>query len=245
MTTAARTSAPDRERAASDRHVPAAELSEVDLVVRARSSDEGAIRELIRRNNRLLFRLARGLVSDDTEAEDIVQETYVRGFTRLESFRGGAAFSTWLARIAINEALGRIRKSRRYIFSDDLKEYEKYSEDAVVTFPMNSHMPDPESETVRRQIREMLTAAVDRLPEGFRIVFILRDIEGVSTEAVGEHLALRPETVRSRLHRARRLLRADIEKAISSGFADLFPFAGKRCANLADRVVESILFGKK
>lgn len=245
MTTAVRTSAFDCRNSASNRHVPAAERSEVDLVALARSGDEGAIRELIRRNNRLLFRLARGLVSDDSEAEDIVQETYVRGFTRLETFRGGAAFSTWLARIAINEALGRMRKSRRYIFCDDLKEYEKYSEDAVVTFPMNSHIPGPESETARQQIREMLTAAVDRLPEGFRIVFILRDIEGLSTEAVGEHLTLRPETVRSRLHRARRLLRADIEKVISSGFTDLFPFAGKRCADMADRVVERLPFGDR
>lgn len=245
MTTAVRTSAFDCRNSASNRHVPAAERSEVDLVALARSSDEGAIRELIRRNNRLLFRLARGLVSDDSEAEDIVQETYVRGFTRLETFRGGAAFSTWLASIAINEALKRKRKSRRIIFSEDLKDFEKYTENSVAMFSMTSQTMGPESETARRQIRDLLTAAIDRLPEGFRVVFILRDIEGLSTEAVGEHLALRPQTVRTRLHRARRLLREDIEKVISSGFADLFPFAGKRCADMAERVVERVLVGQK
>ena len=238
MTTVARALPAVHERLMAD-------CEESDLVALARTSNESAVRELIRRKNRVLFRLARGLVNDDAEAEDIVQETYVRAFTRLSSFRGSAAFSTWLASIALNEARGRNRKSRRLAFVNNQKAVEFYQESAVIMFPTITHIPGPESETARRQIRDILKVAVDRLPDDFRVVFILRDIEGLSTEAVGKHLALRRQTVRTRLHRARRLLRADLEKVVSSGFADLFPFAGKRCANLADRVVEKLLVDRK
>ncbi|PSM17478.1 RNA polymerase sigma factor [Nitratireductor sp. StC3] len=218
-----------------------APADDADLVARARSGSEEAVRLLVRKNNRLLFRLARGFVHDDAEAEDVVQETYVRAFSRLDGFRGEAAVSTWLSRIAINEALGRLRKRRPMA---DLAELETGAAgpagDNVVMFPIVPSAPDPETETAREQIRATLERAVDMLPPAFRTVFILRDVEGMSTEETAAHLSIRPETAKTRLHRARRLLKRAIEKELSAGFADLFPFDGDRCAHMADKVIERL-----
>ncbi len=209
-----------------------------ELVDLARQGEEGAIRALIKRHNQRLFRVARSVVRDDAEAEDIVQETYVRAFTRLNSFRGDSLFSTWLIRIALNEALGRTRRKR------PTTEFEKLdalntdpSEGGVIMFPTFTAPVASDAELARKQIREFLEKAVDDLPEDFRIVFMLRDIEDMSTEETASQLSLKPETVKTRLHRARRLMRAAIEKRLSPTFSGLFPFDGARCDRMADRVV--------
>jgi RNA polymerase sigma-70 factor, ECF subfamily len=213
-------------------------LADCDLVALARQGDETAIRHLIKRHNQRLFRIARGIVRDDTEAEDIVQETYVRAFTSLGSFRGEAQFSTWLSRIALNEALGRIRQRRPLA---DLSELETDGTGAqLIMFPSSQLPASPETETARAQIRVLLEQAVDHLPDIFRIVFILRDVEGLSVEETASQLAIKPDTVKTRLHRARKLMRAAIEERLSLAFAELFPFDGQRCASMADRVVEQL-----
>lgn len=209
-----------------------------ELVDLARQGEEGAIRALIKRHNQRLFRVARSVVRDDAEAEDIVQETYVRAFTRLDSFRGDSLFSTWLTRITLNEALGRTRRKR------PTTEFEKLdalnadrSGGGVIMFPTLVAPAASDAELARKQIREFLERAVDDLPEDFRIVFVLRDIEDMSTEETASQLSLKPETVKTRLHRARRLMRAAIEKRLSPTFSGLFPFDGARCDRMADRVV--------
>ena len=201
--------------------------SEAELVELARQGGEDAIRVLVRRNNQRLFRVARGILRDDAEAEDVVQETYVRAFTRLESFRGDSLFSTWLTRIALNEALGRVRRRR---MADDISDG-----DHVIMFPTS--LPTADGELVRKEVREALEKIIDELPQAFRLVFILRDVEEMSTEETATQLSLKPETVKTRLHRARRLMRQSIEKRFASAFSDLFPFAGARCERMADRVV--------
>lgn len=215
--------------------------SDEALVVLARKGGENAIRVLIKRNNRRLFRIARAVIRDDGEAEDIVQETYVRAFTRLESFRGESSFSTWLTRIALNEALGRARKRKP---SAGLAELDTITADAqgaqIVMFPTSLMPPDAHAELGRSQVRELLEFAVDELPDAFRIVFVMRDVQELSVEETAAQLSLKPETVRTRLHRARRLLRATIEKRLSSGFSELFPFDGARCERVADRVIERL-----
>lgn len=217
------------------------ECSDEALVELARTGSENAIRILIKRNNRRLFRVARAVVRDDGEAEDIVQESYVRAFTRLESFRGLSSFSTWLTRIALNEALGRMRRRRP---AAALAELDTVAADPdgrrVVMFPTSLTPPGAEAELGRKQVREMLELAVDELPDPFRIVFVLREIEELSTEETARQLSLKPETVKTRLHRARRLIRATLEKRLSSGFSGLFPFDGARCEKMADRVVERL-----
>jgi RNA polymerase sigma-70 factor (ECF subfamily) len=210
-------------------------LEDTELVALAGRGDEGAVRALVRRYNQQLFRIARGVVRDDGEAEDVVQETYVRAFTRLREFRGEASFATWLTRIALNEALGRVRRRRP---TADLSQLDAASHGGqVIMFPTSPAPSSPEHEAGREQIRRVLEQAVDELPDAFRIVFIMREIQGLSTEETAADLDIRPETVKTRLHRARKLLRKALERTFAGRFSDLFPFDGERCVAMADRVV--------
>lgn len=225
----------DRNAAAGTGSPASGQPDEAALIAQARRGDERAVRTIIARNNQRLFRTARAVMRDDTEAEDIVQETYVRAFTRLDTFRAEASLSTWLTRIALNEALGRLRKRRP---AAPLDEFIATESAASVTFPqLTGTVENPETATARLEMRRMLEDVVDRLPDAFRIVLVLRDIEGLSTEETAAQLSIRAETVKTRLHRARKLIRAELEERTRAGFADLFPFAGARCAEVADRVV--------
>jgi RNA polymerase sigma-70 factor (ECF subfamily) len=212
-------------------------LSDEELVDLARQGGENAVRLLVKRNNRRLFRVARSVVRNDTEAEDIVQETYVSAFTKLDSFRGSSRFSTWLTRIALNEALGRARKRRPAAEFSELDVADGANGGSVIMFPTSLKPPGADAELARNQVREFLEKAVDELPDPFRRVFILRDIEEMSIEDTANQLSLKPETVKTRLHRARRLMRLAVEKQLSATFSELFPFDGARCDRMADRVV--------
>lgn len=217
-----------------------AALGDETLVELARRGDEDAIRILIKRHNRRLFRVARGVVRDDSEAEDIVQETYVRAFIRLDSFRGEAQLSTWLTRIALNEALGRMRRRRPLAELAELDAGSGSDEGRLAMFQPSLVTPSPETEAARGQVRLVLEQAIDCLPELFRLVFILRDVEGMNIEETSAHLSIKPETVKTRLHRARKLMRAVIAEKLSTSFGEIFPFDGARCASMADRVVERL-----
>lgn len=214
--------------------------SDEDLVGLARHGSESAVRLLVGRHNRRLFRVARAVVRDDAEAEDIVQETYARAFTSLQSFEGAARFSTWLTRIALNEALGRLRRRRPSTEIGEAEAAGGLRAEGVIMFPVSSMPPGGDSELARKEIREFLERAVDELPEPFRIVFVLRDIEELNVDETAHELSLKPETVRTRLHRARRMLRAAVEKRLAPSFSTLFPFDGARCADMADRVVRGL-----
>ena len=174
-----------------------AALGDETLVELARRGDEDAIRILIKRHNQRLFRVARGVVRDDGEAEDIVQETYVRAFTSLESFRGEAQLSTWLTRIALNEALGRMRRRRPLAELAELDAGTGSDEGRLAMFQPSLVTPSPETEAARGQVRLVLEQAIDCLPELFRLVFILRDVEGMNIEETSAHLSIKPETVKT------------------------------------------------
>lgn len=221
--------------------LPQAATSEDALLVRgARNRNEAAIRAIMQQNNRRLFRVARGILRNDAEAEDVVQETYVRAFTHLESFRGESSFATWLMRIAMNEALGRLRRQRPQIEISDLK--PGALEAQIIRFPQSSNLSDPERSMAQREIQKVVEQAVDQLPEAFRIVFITRVIEGMSVEETADLLQLKPETVKTRLHRARTLLRNNVEKQIGPVVMDAFPFAGRRCERLTQAVLQRLGF---
>jgi RNA polymerase sigma-70 factor (ECF subfamily) len=226
--------------AVAPRQVDLEALGDAELVELARQGVESAVRAIVRRYNRRLFRVARGVVRDDAEAEDIVQETYVRAFTNLESFRGEALLSTWLTRIALNEALGRVRRRRPTVELDELETESGWQGGCLIMFPSASPPASPETEAGRNQVRQVLESAVDELPDAFRPVFVLRDIEGLSTEETAAQLSLKTETVKTRLHRARRLLRKAVAERLTTEFSGLFPFGGARCARTADRVVERL-----
>jgi RNA polymerase sigma-70 factor (ECF subfamily) len=210
--------------------------AEDDLVGRARRNDEAAVRAIIRQNNRRLFRLARSIVRDDHEAEDIVQETYVRAFTRLADFRGESSLATWLTRIALNEAYGRLRRRRPTIEWNSVEAAESITAQ-IIAFPSPSSQSDPERTMARNEIAQILQQAIDALPEPFRIVLVARLVEEMSVEETADLLGLRPETVKTRLHRARLMLRDDLERQVGPLLTEAFPFDGDRCGRLADAVI--------
>ena len=212
------------------------ELGEADLILRALRHEEEAVRTIIRQNNRRLFRLARGLMGSDHEAEDVVQAAYARAFTKLASFRRDASLGTWLSRIVINEALGRIR--RRHPTVELTAAIEATATDAdIIPFPLSGMGPDPERSMAQREIRRLVEDAIDALPEPFRIVLIARLVEDLSVDETASLFELQPETVKTRLHRARRLLRQALEAKVGDVLGDAFPFGGARCERMADRVI--------
>jgi len=213
----------------------AAEASEAELVAGARRRDEAAIRAIIRAHNRTLFRLARSILPDD-EAEEALQESYLRAFTGIAAFRGEASLRTWLCRIVLNEALARARRRRPTVDIDVLDRDTA----PVVAFPLSPPPSDPERLMGQNQIRVMLEQAIDELPAAFRTVAVARLVEQMSIEETAELFGLKPETVKTRLFRARRLLRAALERRIGAVLGDAFPFAGERCDGMTDRVVESL-----
>lgn len=215
-------------------------LSETELVELARRGGENAIRQLIERNNQRLFRAARSVLRNDAEAEDVVQETYVKAFTALAGFRGDASFSTWLTRIALNEAVSRLRRRKNSTELEALDQAVSADTGLVSLFPLSLAPLPADTEAARSEMRQLLETAIDGLPEGFRTVFVLRDVEGLSTEETAEHLKLKPETVKTRLHRARRMLRLVLEAELRGSFAELYPFDGARCAHMADRVIAAL-----
>jgi RNA polymerase sigma-70 factor (ECF subfamily) len=215
--------------------------ADAELVARARARDEAAIRSIMQANNRRLYRLARGILRNDSEAEDVVQETYVRAFTHLGGFRGDSSLATWLARIAMNEALGRLRRQRASVEFDTLA--PGVLEAQIIQFPLSAPSGDPEKSMAQREIQAVVERAIDELPEAFRIVFITRVIEGMNVEESAAILGLKPETVKTRLHRARNMLRDNVERKIGPVVMEAFPFAGKRCQRLTDAVVKRLGLG--
>lgn len=218
------------------RQVDHAGLDEAELVRLAQAGDGEAFRVIMQRGNQRLFRVARGLVRDDAEAEDVLQEAYVRAFAAIGGFRGEAGVMTWLTRIVLNEARGRLRKRRPMV---GLEQIEAAQMDGahVIPFPNAFGATSPEADAARAQIRGLIEHAVDDLPEAFRIVFIMRDIEECSIEETAANLDLKPETVKTRLHRARRLLREALDARLASTMAEAFPFMGARCERITGAVL--------
>ena len=172
-------------RHAQTPHILPNDPGDLDLVRRALARDEAAVRAIMQANNRRLYRLARGILRNDGEAEDVVQETYVRAFTHLESFRGDSSLATWLSRIAMNEALGRLRRARPGIELSSLP--QGALEAQIIQFPLAA-AADPEKSMAQREIQHVVEHAIDELPEAFRLVFITRVIEGMNVEETSEIL---------------------------------------------------------
>ncbi|TPL00223.1 MULTISPECIES: RNA polymerase sigma factor [unclassified Mesorhizobium] len=215
--------------------IGAAEASDMALVRRALARDPGAFRAIIKTHNQRLYRIARGVMRNDAEAEDVVQEAYMRAFANLGAFRGEASLSTWLSRIVINEALGRLRKRKRVVAMPENPEAQ------IIRFPLNQNDlnpgDDPERTMAQRQILGLVERATDSLPDVYRTVFVARVIEGLSIEETAELLGIRQETVKTRLHRARALVRKALDDEIGPVLLDAFPFAGRRCDRLTQAVM--------
>jgi RNA polymerase sigma-70 factor (ECF subfamily) len=217
-----------------------AAIPEDRLVALARAGDTRAVRFIIQAHNRRLYRVARAVLRDDDEAEDVVQETYVRAFAALTGFRGSSSLATWLTRIALNEALGRRRRQRTKVALELIDAPEQRDRMQVIPFPHMKTEPDPEQIAARNEVRRMLERAVDNLAEPFRIVLVLRDLEELTVEETAQQLGLRPVTVRTRLHRARAQLREALDSQLASTLTETFPFGGARCARVVDAVLRRL-----
>lgn len=207
-----------------------ATLSDEEVVARVLAGDSSQFEILMRRYNQRLFRVARGILADDAEAEDVMQETYVRAFRELARFRGEARFSTWLTRIACHEALARARKRRRLVSISGGEPPDPPAETA-----------GPERELENRELHTVLREAVEVLPDPLRSVFCLREIEGLSTEETADALGLTVENVRVRLHRAKRSLREMLDERIGREVRRLYLFDGPRCDRVVERVFARLL----
>ena len=211
---------------------------DLNLARRALAREASAFRTIMTRHNQRLYRLARSILRNDGEAEDVLQEAYMRAFASLAGFRGESTLATWLSRIVINEALGRLRKRGRARTVPLPDEGSAMAE--IIPFPLNAASDDPERNMAQRQILKFVEQATDALPETFRTVFVARAIEGLSVEETAELLGIKPETVKTRLHRARKLLREKLDEQIGPVLLDAFPFAGKRCERITEAVMKRL-----
>lgn len=215
---------------------PLSDADDATLVRLALAREAEAFRVIMTRNNQRLYRMARAILHNDSEAEDALQDAYMHAFARLDCFRGECALATWLSRIVINEALGRLRKKRRE--AEKRFTTEQAVPDAqIIRFPVATSADDPERNMAQRQILELIERTMDGLPEKFRVVLMARTIEGLNVEETAELLGIKPETVKTRLYRARRLLHEKIDEQIGPVMLNAYPFAGRRC----ERVTEAVL----
>ncbi len=214
---------------------PPAADPEVELVARAASGDGEAFTVLMRRHNQLLFRTARSILQNDADAEDAVQEAYLRAWRALGRYRAESRLSTWLVRIVVNEALGRRRSAGP--LTTPLESVMDSPDPRIRVALADPPEDGPEASVARREVREQLEAEIDRLPEGFRTVFVLRAVEEMSVEEIAETLEIPAATVRTRYFRARNLLRATLESATPAPLRSAYAFDGERC----DRIVARVL----
>lgn len=211
------------------------DMPERDLIAAAAQGNEDAFEIIMRRHNRLLFRTARSILGNDSDAEEALQEAYLNAWKAMEGFRADARFSTWLTRIVINEALGRMRRKGVNVIPLDTA---MKSLDMEVSLAFTEkHERQPEQLAMRAQLRQVLETHIDLLPDMYRTVFMLRAIEEMSTLEVAEVLQIPEPTVRTRFSRARTLLRTSLASDIDVGLEEVFSFDGERC----DRIVAAVL----
>jgi RNA polymerase sigma-70 factor (ECF subfamily) len=204
--------------------------TDADIVRRVKDGETDLFEILMRRHNQRIYRIARAVVKDEAEAEDIMQQAYVNAFLHLGQFEARSQFATWLTRIALHEAFARRRRARPMIPVD--------ADDQETRMPtLTSQGPDPERQAYGGELRRLLENSVDGLPEAYRVVFVLRDIEGLSTAEAAEGLEIGEEAVKTRLHRARAMLRRDLYQRAGGATAAAFHFHLSRC----DRVVSAVM----
>ena len=227
----------DMETLASDVVSPAVTaLPDTEIVRRVRAGENALFEILMRRHNHRVYRVVHAVVKDEADVEDVMQQAYISVFTHLHQFEERSQFSTWLIRIALHEAFGRRRQMQRSASVAPIRsDVEDDRGDFMDT--LTSPQADPEREAYAQELRHLLEAAVDTLPETYRTVFMLRDIEGLNTSETGGGLGLGDEAVKTRLHRARAMIRRAVTMRIGHGATTAFEFHAPRC----DRVVAAVL----
>jgi RNA polymerase sigma-70 factor (ECF subfamily) len=210
----------------------AAELADEQIVERVRAGDTALYEILVRRHNQRLYRTVRAILREDRDVEDVMQQAYVDAYTHLDQFKGDAKFSTWLTRIAVNRAIRRGHNDRR--------RFELVSRDADADLAIERTAApgvSPEHAMYGNELKNVLESLVGNLPEPFRVVFVMREVEGLSTAETAASLSINEDTVKTRLHRAKRLLRDQLDRRLGPAVSEIYPFHLSRC----DRVVAGVM----
>ena len=218
-------------------HAAVDALSDEEVVARVVAGETALFELLIRRYNQRVYRVARGILREDAEAEDVMQDAYVRAYQHLGQFAGRAKFSTWLVRIAVHECLARVQRRSR------LQSIEEEPEGVGKMSVLISNRPDPERSAAHAQTSDLLEAAIVALPETYRTVLMMRDVEEMSTAETAECLNITEENVKTRLHRAHAMLRRDLFARAGAARASAFTFGRERCDQLVARVLDRIKEG--
>ena len=206
-------------------------LSDEEVVGRVLAGETGMFEIIMRRNNQRLYRVARAILRNDDEAEDVMQDAYVRAYEHLDQFAGRAKFSTWLTRIAVHEALARQHRGNRYQVLEPISEREGDPMDRFASLALN-----PEQQASNSEVRRLLEEAVEKLPDIYRTIFMLREVEEMTTTDAADVLEITEENVKVRLHRARALLRKSLYARAGIERKEAFNFHAVRC----DRVVKNV-----
>jgi RNA polymerase sigma-70 factor (ECF subfamily) len=212
------------------------ELDDAGLVARVLAGDPAAFELLMRRHNRRLYRIARSMLRDAAEAEDVLQDAYLAAFQSLSAFRGEASLATWLSRVVANQCLARMRRQARRDNILPMVAMGGPDEQEGLAMPADDK-DTPDRALLRAELRAVLERKLDELPEAFRTVFVLRSVEELSVEETARTLDLPEATVRSRHFRARSMLRESLAQDIDIAERDVFSFDGERC----DRIVRTVL----
>jgi RNA polymerase sigma-70 factor (ECF subfamily) len=199
-------------------------LSDDEVVNRVLDGETGLFELIVRRYNQLLFRTTRAILRDDDAAEDAMQEAYLRAFAKLDQFAGEAKFSTWLTKIAVYEALGRLRRAKLEEELDETMDAED----------------NPERAAYGRELQSAIEQAVDSLPPMYRTIFVMREMNELSVAETADCLGISQENVKTRLHRARTLLQKRLERAIGSASVHAFSYMGPRCDRMTAAVMQRI-----
>jgi RNA polymerase sigma-70 factor (ECF subfamily) len=221
-----------------------AAMADIDLARCCAGGDVGAVRHLVSTNNQRLFRAAWSILRNRDESEDALQSCYAKALAAIGTFEGRSSLTTWLTRIVINEALARKRtqqRRRKYLEAEGVQVLDTYREQLA----KGSQAPSPEAEAAREQLRAMLEDAIGTLPENFRTVFVLHEIEGVSVEEAALTLDIPIGTAKTRLMRARRKLQQALAPEVRRALVGTFPFAGADCARLTEEVMRAFEEGRK
>jgi RNA polymerase sigma-70 factor (ECF subfamily) len=227
----------DMDALTSDGAPPNSALPDEEIVRRVRAGDSAVFEILMRRHNQRVYRVVRAVVKDEADVEDVMQQAYINAFTHLHQFEDRSQFSTWLIRIALHEAFGRRRKMQRADTTTARNRFGVDDDGGEFMDTLSSPEAGPERQAYAQELHRVLEAAVDTLPETYRTVFMLRDIEGLSTSETGQGLGLGDEAVKTRLHRARVMIRRAVAMRIGEVAAGAFQFHAPRC----DRVVWAVL----
>jgi len=209
--------------------------SDVEVVTRVCSGETALFELLMRRHNQRIFRALRAVLRDDSEVEDAMQECYLRAYRQLSTFEQRSTVATWLTRIGVNLALDRRRRAGRIV------PLEPHALEKALGAAEVAPGATPEDEYASRELADLLTEAIDELPDGYRAVFVMREIEGLGTRDTAESLGMEEATVKTRLHRARVRLRASLGDRAGASFQDVYEFGGERCNRVVARVLGQLL----